>query len=82
MREQAKLLLNVVQLHPSAVRPERSYAKINRNLTLARGKSGIRGILSYQFVSGVTGISDKFEARSLKILLSVRDGARVKAEFP
>lgn len=29
-------------------------------------------VLSYQFVSGVFGISDKFEARSLKILFSVR----------
>lgn len=41
-------------------------------------------VLSYQFVSGVYGISfDKFEARSLKILFqALARRARVKAEFP
>jgi hypothetical protein len=75
----------VQQLHFDIVSSQCSYAKINRNPPDVRAREEKCAVLSYQFVSGVYGISfDKFEARSLKILFQVlaRSRARVKAEFP
>lgn len=62
-----------------------SYTRINRDLTSTPKKKGNEeyAALSYQFVSSFFGISDKFEARSLKILLSIRvERAQKLREFP
>jgi len=74
MREQAKLLFNTVctvQLHLDTVTQSVIMPKSIETWRSREGKEKY-AVLFYQFVSGVFGISDKFEARSLKILFSVR----------
>lgn len=63
---QSKVQVSIAAREFSVVIP-----RINRNLTSASRREKREeeeyAVLSYQFVSSVFGISDKFEARSLKI---------------